>query len=137
MQEHSSRYVGLSFDEYVARYYLNKIKNARDRNLEFSLTLQEVKNMLRAKKCQLTGVELTHTGAGTVDASSSQRHSDLTLDRIDNTKGYVQGNVMACCYAANHVKSAIEGSSSLKATGLTVIEFIHAMSNTFTKKGFK
>jgi hypothetical protein len=135
------RYEGLEFDEYVARFYLNKIKSSKDRKLEFSLTLTEVKNILRAKYCQLTGVPLTHTGASdstsnSMSSSGQQRYSDLTIDRIDNNLGYVKGNVLACCYGANHIKSLIEGNLHLVSMGMTPVEFIHTISYNLSKRGF-
>lgn len=34
--------------------------------------------------------------------------TDITIDRIDNTKGYVKGNVMAISNRANNLKSIFE-----------------------------
>jgi hypothetical protein len=39
---------------------------------------------------------------------STPRPTDITIDRIDNTKGYVPGNVMAISRMANNFKSIFE-----------------------------
>lgn len=42
-------------------------------------------------------------------SGQSQKLTDFTIDRIDNNLGYVTGNVVACCHAANSFKGMIEG----------------------------
>lgn len=92
-----------SFDLYVAQKLGQKAHNAHQRGIEFDLSFQSMKNLLSSKKCYYTGLPLTRP-----------RHmeellaTDLTIDRIDASKGYVKGNVVACCHAANQVKSQFE-----------------------------
>lgn len=92
-----------SFDLYVADKLRRKADNAKERGIEFNMTFQSMKNILGAKKCHYTGLALTKPRA-----SMPMRGSDLTIDRIDCTKGYVKGNVVACCHAANQLKSQVE-----------------------------
>lgn len=96
------RRTGVDFSEWVAKSYLSKKHDAKQRGIEFSLTLVEFTNMLRAKRCQLTGIPLTHR------LGSIQKSTDVTVDRKDSTKGYVKGNVHAVCYAANTFKGRFE-----------------------------
>ena len=103
------------FDLYVATKMQRKAQNAKDRGIEFSMTFTAMKNILRAKKCYYTGIPLTRPTGETM------RASDLTIDRIDATKGYVPGNVVACCHAANKLKSFAEGAG---VKGLKVAEKI-------------
>lgn len=91
-----------TFDEVVATKYLNKLKNAKDRNLEFNLTLTSIRNILKAKQCYFTKMPL--------DSET------ITIDRVDNKLGYVIGNVVACHTDANAFKALIEGNS--KGLGL-------------------
>lgn len=107
-----NRFSGLDFDVYVARYYTNKVKNSRSEGHEFHLSLTQVKNMLRAKRCQLSGVELTHGAGGEGTKSPVRRFTDVTIDRIDNTKPYVSGNVMAVCYGVNTFKGVLENNET-------------------------
>lgn len=99
------------FDLYVARKMQKKAQNAKERGIEFNLSFQSMKNLLSAKKCYYTGVIMTKSDG------EGQKMSDLTIDRIDSSKGYVPGNVVACCYAANQLKAQFEnaGEFGLKA----------------------
>ena len=100
-----------AFDLYVAKKMAKKARDAKDRGIEFSLSFQAMKNILSAKKCYYTGIPLT-TSEGSV-----QKASDLTIERVDPSKGYVVGNCVAACYAANNIKSQLEsaGLTGLKA----------------------
>jgi hypothetical protein len=78
-------------DIKIANKYLNLYKSAKDRGKEFNLTLTSVKNLLNAKKCYYSGLMLTP--------------ETLTIDRINNDKGYIIGNVCACHFKINQLKS--------------------------------
>lgn len=88
------------FDLYVMEKMQSKMHNARQRGVQFDLTFQAMKNLCRAKKCYYTGIPLTKPKSG-----QPAQASDFTIDRIDASKGYVAGNVVACCHAANQLKS--------------------------------
>ena len=94
-------------DSDIARRYLSKIKNCSDDNREFNLSFYEFKRIMLAKYCKYTGVELIQ-GEG-----KSQEANYCTIDRIDNSKGYVTGNVVACCYAYNQFKAVLENPSNI------------------------
>lgn len=89
----------MSKDIAIAEKYLNKVKNAKDRNIPFNLSLTSFKNIQRAKKCYFTGIDLVDT---------PDQPNSRTIDRIDPTKGYEKGNVVACSLAANKFKAIIE-----------------------------
>lgn len=89
----------LAFERLVIKKFNDKVVNSRERNIEWSLTLTSVRNLLKAKKCYYTGIALT---------LEPGRPSSLSIDRIDSTKGYVKGNVVACSVYANSMKSAAE-----------------------------
>lgn len=92
-----------SFDLYVANKLRRKADDARARGIEFNMTFQAMKNIMGAKKCHYTGLPLTMPRS-----NMPARGSDVTIDRVDCTKGYVKGNVVACCHAANQLKSQVE-----------------------------
>ena len=92
---------GLEFDQYVVRYYSHKMQSCIARGIPFQLTITQVKNMLRAKRCGYTKELLTHTRTTQID-------SDVTIDRIDCTKPYQTGNVIACSHKANRAKNSFE-----------------------------
>ena len=96
------------FDILVAKRYTAKLQNAQQRGIEFKLTLTSVRNIMKAKRCYYTGVGLTLPRQGKV-----LRGTDVTIERVDSRKGYVSGNVVAVCHAANNAKSFFEGSGCL------------------------
>lgn len=95
-------------DEYIARRYISKLANARKANIEFTLPLMSFSNILKTKKCQYTGILLTLPRA-----NAPIRGTDLTLERVDNSKGYIKGNVVAVCHEANNIKSLVENTDSV------------------------
>jgi hypothetical protein len=78
-------------DLEVAKKFVNLHRSAKDRGLEFNLTLTSVKNLLKAKRDYYTGKRLRKT----------------SVDRVDNTKGYVIGNVVACEESLNLRKGSL------------------------------
>jgi hypothetical protein len=78
-------------DYKIATKYLSLQQSAKSRNLEFNLSLTSLKNIYRAKRCYFSGVILTS--------------STVTIDRVDNTKGYVKGNIVACHKRVNQRKN--------------------------------
>lgn len=83
-------------DDYeVVKKYMNLRNSAVARGIMFDLNFVSVKNLLKAKKCYYTGVKLND-----VPGHPHQR----TVDRVDNSKGYVKGNVVACANYFNGKK---------------------------------
>lgn len=85
-------------DIALARAYLNKADQAKAKGIEFSISLTSFKNMLKARKCFFTGLPLTA--------------ETFSIDRIDNTKGYVAGNVASCHLNFNSLKAMIENPTT-------------------------
>lgn len=97
------------FDLKVANKLRRKAEDAKRRGIEFGLTFQSMKNLMAAKRCYYTGIPLTEP-VGLQDGDTGRAPSDRTIDRIDGTKGYIPGNVVACCNAANNIKAQLEGA---------------------------
>ena len=97
----------VEFDLMVARKYKHKENDAHQRNLSFTLTFAQFRHLFTRKNCAYTGIPLT------VSLLSTQPDTDLTVERIDNTKGYDVGNVIAVCKAANSLKGVLEDHRSL------------------------
>lgn len=95
------------WDLMVANRFRHKYKNAKDRGIDFTLSFRSMKNLLEAKKCYYTGITLTFPDSS---EDKSLKATDLTIDRIDSSKGYVSGNVVACSHAFNQLKSQFEGA---------------------------
>jgi hypothetical protein len=104
----TNRHTGIDFENYVAKYYFNKVNSCQQDGKDFTLTLPEVRRMLGQKFCACTGLPLTHQYVG----SQNSRYADVTLDRIDNSKGYVKGNVKAVAKGINELKSIAENPTN-------------------------
>lgn len=84
-------------DVQVATKLLALRQSAADRGIEFDLPFQSIKNILSAKKCFYTGQAIY--------LEFEQNHPfKLTIDRIDASKGYIKGNVVACANYFNQKK---------------------------------
>ena len=116
-----------SFDLMVAGKMGRKAHNAQQRGIEFTLTFASMRNLMKAKKCYYTGLPLTEPVHG-----EALKATDRTIDRIDASKGYVKGNVVACCHAANQVKSQFEkaGVAGLKIGAQVFTKAIKRMEKT-------
>ena len=111
-------------DLEVAKLYLSKSKNAAKNGHEFTLTFMDYKRLVSKKKCQLTGLEFTAYSDITLE-----NYTVRTIDRLDNSRGYVKGNVAAVCSGVNHFKSIIEDPTNpltLKMVG-GIIEKTHKL----------
>lgn len=80
-------------DLLVAKKLLHLAQSAKDRNLDFNLTFKTVKKLLTVKRCYYTNIEFEETGA-----------NSRTIDRVDASLGYVEGNVVACTQTINGKK---------------------------------
>jgi hypothetical protein len=81
-------------DIEVARKLVNIHSSAQSRNLEFDLSFEYVKKLLEYTTCFYTNVQFTEDGP----------HA-RSFDRLDNDKGYVIGNVVACTTDINGKKN--------------------------------
>jgi len=84
----------MSSDLTLAKWYVSKADQSASRGIEFDLGLLAFRNIAKSKKCYYTALPLCR--------------DTLTIDRIDNTLGYVSGNVVACHKAFNQLKSMVE-----------------------------
>lgn len=74
---------------------------ARLKNLECSLTLEQVKQLLAPMVCEATGLELKWEWTGT----GKYNPWAPSLDRLNNSLGYIAGNVRVVCWAYNKARS--------------------------------
>ena len=69
---------------------------AKRKDMEFSITKEEIKVLIRTH-CPVLGIEF--------DLNDKTKMALMSLDRIDNSKGYISGNVEIISYKANSIKS--------------------------------
>lgn len=103
-------------DVDIAQKLLAIKSSADSRGIEFNLSLRKVKKLLSTKKCYISGVELNKI---------QKDDNQLTFDRLDNSKGYIDDNVVACSLRMNRLK------------GELTIEDIIMLYNSVVKKSKK
>ena len=81
-------------DVEVAKKLVNIHSSALSRNLDFNLTFDYVKKLLEYDTCYQTNNIFTEDGPNA-----------RSFDRLDNNKGYVIGNVVACTVDINGKKN--------------------------------
>jgi hypothetical protein len=81
-------------DVEVAKKLVNIHSSAQSRNLDFDLTFEYVKKLLEYSTCFYTNVTFTEDGPNA-----------RSFDRVDNDRGYVIGNVVACTTDINGKKN--------------------------------
>lgn len=74
-------------------YHHAKIR-AKKKGIEFNIELEDI---IVGDTCPVLGIPLF--------VMERQGHNSPTLDRIDNTKGYIKGNVEVISWRANNIKS--------------------------------
>jgi hypothetical protein len=83
------------------RYFGNLKRNAIRRKLEFKLTIEYLSKLFEKqnRKCALTGDNIYFS-----EARKYKMETSASLDRIDNNKGYINGNVQFVSKKVNFAK---------------------------------
>lgn len=81
-------------DLEVAKKLIKIHQSAVDRKLDFNLTFDTVRRLMGYKTCYYTGREFENDGP-----------YSMSFDRVDSSKGYIEGNVVACTVDINGKKS--------------------------------
>lgn len=100
---------GKTKDQYTPfRWYLLRIDcRSRKKNRDYDITLEYLKILWEEQKgiCPLTGWELI-LPKDTRQAWNVANIRNASLDRIDSSKGYMQGNVRFVAVIANYAKQS-------------------------------
>lgn len=84
-------------DEFYTNHMWKLAKhNARTRGIEFTI---QPEDLIPVSHCPILGEKLDYRGLGVIEV----RHKP-SIDRIDNSKGYVPGNVQIISLRANTLK---------------------------------
>ena len=84
--------------EPIEKRMIRRAKSrAKTRGLEFNIDESDIKI---PEYCPILGIKLK-----SYSGSSGGRYNSPALDRIDNKKGYVKGNIMVVSHRANMMKS--------------------------------
>ena len=94
--------------KYMSNYYQNTTKGwyyrllykAKTDKMSFTLSLGDIKTLANQTDCYYCQAKMTQ-GVG-------RKHhlTDRTVDRKDNSRGYIQGNVVMACRRCNLMKGA-------------------------------
>lgn len=77
----------------------NRIKNsAKQRGIEFSLTLGDLHDLTIPITCPVLGIPLKKN-------RGRQSDNSISVDRIDSNKGYSKDNIIIVSWRANFLKS--------------------------------
>lgn len=79
-------------------WFSRKIKSAKERGIEFDITIQYVYSIYikQKKECSLTGIPLVF--------SYKYDECNVSIDRIDSSKGYVKRNIQLVHKDVNYMK---------------------------------
>ena len=97
--------LNLSDDKKLAKCLLFRFLGARDRalnkNIAFDLTYDYIVELWNKQNgiCALSGIPMTYT------LKEGRTPTNVSIDKIDRTLGYTQGNIQLVCMACNQIKS--------------------------------
>jgi hypothetical protein len=88
-------------------YWSRIVKHASERNLDFSISMEYAWNLFQKQKgkCALSGVDMLLDPSWGKNTKMGQSKHTASLDRIDSSKGYIEGNVQWVHKAVNKMKS--------------------------------
>jgi hypothetical protein len=110
----SSRWRGCK--DVCARFWYIIQKSASFRNIPISISLEYIADLFEKqnKKCAISGVDLSFGTSSGNDANKFSRTQTASLDRIDSSLGYVEGNVQWIHKSLNLMKRKMPQEEFLK-----------------------
>jgi len=100
---HSQEYKTKKINYFNKNYLLRKLNNIkskikfRNRDIEFSITIKDLEIV---EFCPLLNIKLDYTVG-----NGRKNWNSVSIDRIDNNKGYIPGNVWIISKLANTMKN--------------------------------
>src|ERR1700748_3665674 len=95
VKEERAAYAKKYKEEHPEAYMLSRAgTNARQRGLEFDLSIEDI---VIPEFCPILDIKLVRT-------SGKPSGTTPSLDRVDNSKGYIKGNVRVISRRANQMK---------------------------------
>lgn len=122
------------FDNHLIKHWLfaRYERGARQRRLEFDITQEYVSKLFEDQngKCSLSGIELT------LPTNSRDKAFTASLDRIDSTKGYVEGNCQWIHKDINWMKNKFDQEDFIQWCKL-IVENTNGLRNVETFQSLK
>ena len=103
-------------------------KRATKKEIDFNLDFNDIFRMNNIDRCELTGIRLSKS-----NATGALKFNSSTLDRVDHNKGYVKGNVMVMCHAANKLKARYEDPNNSDYIELEPTQLLQLLRDHFQK----
>jgi|14_taG_2_1085336.scaffolds.fasta_scaffold69369_2 hypothetical protein len=85
----------------ICTRYITKQKNAVESGVLFALPLVSFINIMKAKRCSITGHSIQNSGG-------HWAWNYTTIDRVDRSRGYEKGNCIAVAQRVNEIKGLVE-----------------------------
>lgn len=108
---HQKKKINVSYSKYPNSivHILNWAKqNAKNRDITFAITFQDIDELYLKQdgKCAITGIQMTHdyTKERKEDDSHIINKTNMSIDRIHNSKGYTKNNIQLVCAVVNRIK---------------------------------
>ena len=97
------------YDESLERRFVKAKRRANNRKIEWSISLEEYASFAFQEcfYCQNKLGDKVAVSTG--------------LDRIDNSKGYISGNIVSCCNMCNTIKNDFLSSEEMKQVAQLII----------------
>ena len=74
--------------------WLSMKAKCNKQKMEFNLSVADIRKLIIKKKCQYTGRKIAY----------AVQNGHFSIDRVDSSKGYIKGNVVACHGYVNKLK---------------------------------
>lgn len=92
-------------DEAACRQAHNSYRShARRRGYEFDLTVEQFRSVTQ-RPCQYCGSPPDNTHKPARPRPGAEPYIYSGIDRVDNSVGYIESNVVPCCHICNRAKS--------------------------------
>ena len=97
--------INLNDDDKLIKCLRLRFLGARERalklNIDFNITLDYIKELWNKQNgiCALSGIPMTYL------LKEGRIPTNISIDKIDRTKGYTIGNIQLVCMACNQIKS--------------------------------
>lgn len=116
-EDGSSKYNPSKLDEYSPfRRILRKLRQrAKEDGKELNLSLSDLKDLWESQNgiCPFTGWSLVLPSSTSSSYKLEYSPKRASLDRIDNAKGYIKGNVQFVCLMYQHAKNSFRDEDVL------------------------
>lgn len=116
--DRAERYSNLRDDlqDYLKRIIRSAKMRASKSGIEFSLTYEQIQLMYNTQqgKCSMSGTAMTH------HSSQERMESNISIDRIDSSRGYTPDNVQLVSWRCNVIKGNMNNKELLRMCKLII-----------------